>query len=101
MERLRNITLGMEDTRYCTEQDLRLYVWFHEILYNEILELGGLERGYTFRQRNDMCLLVYKVTFDGIPQVVFLTDHTPVRCIATLFRKLHGGNIKWVKDKFG
>lgn len=100
LERLRSVTLDLTDQRYVSEQEVRLYVWFHEMLFDEIINLGGAERGYVFRQRGETCLLVYKATFDGIPQVVFVTGGNPVDCIRILFRQFYGETLKWVKDKY-
>lgn len=100
LERLRSIDSTYKDQRYISEQDMRLYVWFHEMLFNEILNSGGLERGYTFRQRGEQCLLIYKATFDGIPQVVFLTSGRPIDCIRILFRQFYAETLKWVNDKY-
>ncbi len=101
LTQLRTIDSKYVDQRAVSEQDLRLYVWFHEYLFNEILELGGLERGYTFRQKAETCLLIYKATFDNIPQVVFLTARTPVGCIRILCRQFYAETLRWTKDKYG
>lgn len=100
LERLRSIDHTYVDQRYISEQDIRLYVWFHEHLFNEILNVGGQERGYTFRQRGETCLLIYKATFEGVHQVVFLTASTPIGCIRILFRQFYAEKLRWVSDKY-
>lgn len=100
LERLRSIDKTYVDQRYISEQDLRLLVWFHNQLYNEMLKVGRLERRYSFRQRDQTCLLVYSVTWEDIPQVVFITSDTPIGCIRTLFRKFYAETLKWVRDKY-
>lgn len=100
LERLQQITDQYTDTAGATEEELRLYVWFHRCLYSEILDAGGQERGYTFRQKEEMCLLVYKATFDGTPQVVFVSGRVPLDCIRSLCSQFYGGRLKWVVDKY-
>lgn len=100
LEQLLTVSIDYKDNRCVSEQDLRLYVWFHEHLFSEILNLGGLERGYTFRQRDERCLLVYKATFEGVHQVVFITSTHPVSCIRILFKQFYGDRLKWVPDKY-
>lgn len=100
LAQLQTVADDYKDQRCVSEQDLRLYVWFHEHLFNEILNVGGMERGYTFRQRGDVTLLVYKATFDGVHQVVFLTDRSPVRCMRSLCKRFYAGTLRWVPDKF-
>lgn len=101
LKQLRTIDAKYVDQRAVSEQDLRLYVWFHEYLYNEILDLGGQERGYTFRERGDTCLLIYKATFDDIPQVVFVTSQTPVGCMRIFCRQFYADKLRWTNDKYG
>lgn len=81
-------------------QQLRLYVWFHELLYNEVLDLGGEEKAYTFRQMDDYVLLVYKASFDGIQQVVFTSGPTPSHCMRSLCKRFYAGTLAWKKDKY-
>lgn len=100
LERLRSIDKTYVDQRYISEQDMRLYVWFHEHLYDEILNLGGEERGYSFRQQGLNCLLVYKATFAGVRQVVFCTSTNPVSCIRSFFKRFYADTLKWVPDKY-
>lgn len=98
--RLQEITDEYKTSTGVTAQELRLYVWFHECLYNEILDLGGEETGYVFRHSYRGVLLVYKATFDGVRRVVFITAHTPVQCMQIFCRQLYEGQLDWVKDKF-
>lgn len=100
LKRLRQLDGKFRDNDFYPEQELRLYVWLHEHLFDEIVKIGGVETGYVFRQRGDMCLLVYKAKFDGVQRVVFLTAPTPVRCIKSLCRKFYADQLKWVDDKF-
>lgn len=100
LERLRTITSKYNDSREASEQELRLYHWFHTYLFDEMLEIGGEERGYVFRQSHDGILLVYKATFAGVPQVVFITGRTPVDCMRIICRQFYQETLKWVPDKY-
>lgn len=100
LERLKLIDNAYGDCRYHPEQELRLYVWFHEHLFSELSQIGGVETGYVFRQRGELTLLVYKAKFDGTQRVVFVTASTPVLCMKILCRKFYADELKWVDDKY-
>lgn len=98
--RLRKITDEYKDSEGVSAQEQRLYVWFHDCLFNEVISLGGVERGYTFRQSHRGTLLVYKATFDGAQQVVFITAHDPIRCIQIFCKRFYADELVWVADKY-
>lgn len=100
VKRLQEITDCYKDTQYITAQEQRLYVWFHDCLFNEIVSLGGMERGYTFRQSHRGTMLIYKATFEGVHQVVFVTAHDPARCIQIFCKKFYAETLDWVTDKY-
>ena len=100
LARLREVTGTFADSAGATAQGLRLYVWFHEVLADEILDAGGVETGCVFRQKGYMTLLVYKATFDGVRRVVFVTARTPLCCIQILCRQFYSETLRWVDDKY-
>ena len=99
--RLQEITGSFKDSHGAMEQELRLYVWFHVYLFDEIITIGGEETGYVFRQKGEQTLLVYKATFDDVRRVVFVTGASPVECMRSMCRQFYGGTLKWVNDKYG
>ncbi len=98
--RLQQITDEYKTSEGVTAQEQRLYVWFHDCLFNEIGRLGGVERGYTFRQSSRGTMLIYKATFEEVHQVVFVTAHDPIRCIQIFCRKFYAETLDWVTDKY-
>jgi len=100
IEYLRTISTDYVDQRVVTELELRALAWF--LLYGENVtsQCGGTWRGASFRQRGTTCLLTWKVAWDGIPQVVFVTAQNPVSCVVSLCKKWHAGTLRWVEDKY-
>ena len=100
LERLRTVTTDCITNEYFTDRDLRLCVWFHSYLHNELLDLGGELVGYTFRQKQLLTLLVVKARFEGIQRVVFVSANSDVGCMQILFRMIRREELDWKKDKY-
>lgn len=100
VDRLKEISLEYGDYRVADEVELRLYVWFHMYLFDELSQIQGVERGYTFRSRGLLTLLVYKATVKGLPRVVFITGNSPVDCMKIFCKQFYAGTLKWVDDKY-
>jgi hypothetical protein len=83
-----------------TSQELRVLYWFHEYLAGEMAQIGAVETGYSFSQKGTNCLMVYKAVREGIPQVVFTSEHTPMGCMISFCRRFYGGRLKWANDKY-
>lgn len=100
LQRILAIKNDYADTLEATSQELRLYHWFHTYLCQEILNIGGVETGYVFRQSDRGTLLVYKATFEDVRRVVFVSASTPVECMRIFCRQYYDDQLKWVKDKY-
>lgn len=97
---LKTIETNYKDCRVCTALELRSLVWFFLYGENVFSEIGRTWRGATFRQQETMCLMCVKSGLDGIPQVAYVTDRTPIDCVVTFAKKWHKDTIEWNFDKY-
>ena len=67
-----------------------------------LLEDEGLEwRGYSYRPRVPLGLLVVKATMDRAPVVCFVSARTLTNAFRIFFRELREDRLQWVPDKYG
>lgn len=66
-----------------------------------ILDDQGLEfRGYAYKYKPPLDLLVVKATLDSVPVVCFVSGESFVGCFRIFFRLLNDRTIQWIPDKF-
>ena len=66
-----------------------------------LLEEHGLQfRGYSFKPRVPLALLVVKATKEDVPVVCFVSERTLCSCFYVFFRLLDVDAVQWVPDRF-
>lgn len=82
------------------ERDMRSCLYLFDFLLMTGPNQEEQFTGCSFSQRGMNTLLVVKKVSDSIPYVAFVTERTPMGCIATFGRVHLEGRIKWHLDKF-
>lgn len=100
IEYLKTIETTYTDCRILTEQEHRALVWFFLYGQNVFSQIGHVWRGATFRQRETTCIMTVKGGQEGIPQVAYVTDRTPIDCVLTFAKKWHAGTVEWYEDRY-
>jgi hypothetical protein len=95
-----NVLGEFVDNRIVDAAWLDCWVWFWLHLYADLANYDSVFRGAVFRQDDDYCLLVLKVSAEDIPQVVFVSGSSPTSCVRKLRNKLRDGSIIFSRDKF-
>ena len=100
VKRVLSLTEECTDFRWVTKDELAALLLF--VVYGQqcLSQINRELRGWTLRQKGVTCLLVVKVTFDGVPQVVFTTARNPTDCIRVFIRKLYADTCEWVPDQY-
>lgn len=67
-----------------------------------LLEDQGLDwRGYSYRNRVPLGLLVVKATVDSTPVVAFISARSLTDAFRIFFRQLADRLVQWIPDKYG
>lgn len=99
-ERLEELISALHEPDNPFASELKVMYWFHMYAWEQVSELGGEEVGYTFRQKADQCLMVYKARFDGKQKVVFTTAQNASLCMRSFCRRLFANTLEWKDDKY-
>ena len=100
LKHLQEVTTELGAGAGLSEEEIRALVWFLHYGQNVYSQSGRDWTGATFRQRETTCLLVAKSRLGDIPQVVFVTDRTPVGCILAFAKQWEADTLTWVPDKY-
>ena len=88
------------DSRFLSRDQLRTVAMFTLYLVN-LAEHDGWElRGYSWKESSRLGCLVVKAVVDGVPSVVFTNAATSVASMRIFLRKMEGGFLEWVPDKY-
>lgn len=90
----------LRDHRVIDPVWMDVHVWFFLHLYAEFVNVEWVLRGFSFRERDGVWLLVLKVSFDDIPQVVFVSSDTPTHCMSKLRKLLREDQAQFYPDKY-
>lgn len=88
------------DSRFLTRDQLRTVAMFTMYLVNLAEHDGWSVRGYSWKDSEYLGCLVVKGIVDGVPSVVFTNAKTPIAGMRIFLRKLEGGFLEWVPDRF-
>lgn len=89
------------DSRFITKDELRTVAMFTMYLVNLAEGDGWSLRGYSWKESEYLGCLVVKATIDDLPRVAFTSAKTPVNGMRVFLRKMEGGFLEWVHDKYG
>lgn len=89
-----------DDSRFITKKDLRTVAMFTMYLVN-LAEYDGWDlRGHSWKSSDYLGCLVVKAVVGGVPSVVFTSAKTLVGGMFIFLRKMEGGFLEWVPDKY-
>lgn len=89
-----------KDNRSITSAEVDVLLRFFYHAYADEVKTGATLRGFSFRLKEDDCLLVVKVTRDGVPEVVFVSSSSPMGCMRKWLRMIDSGDIKYLPDRY-
>ena len=89
------------DSRFITADEIRTLAMFSMYLVNLAEEDGWQYRGYSWKESEYLGCLVVKAVVDGVPSIVFTNAKTPVSSMRIFLRKMEGGFLEWMPDKYG
>lgn len=101
LEGFRQALSSWTDERFVSRDDVWALAVFGTYLVNLADGDGWQYRGHSFRVKDPMCTLVVRAYIDDIPHVVFSSGRTYTACIRAFLRKLEGGYLDWVVDRYG
>lgn len=102
-EHVKQFDLALEtwtDTRFITREELRAAAMFVLYLVNLAEHDGWVYNGHSWKEASPMGCLVVKATIEGTPYVVFTSARTTISSMKVFLRKLEGGMLEWVPDKY-
>lgn len=91
---------GWTDHRMITSTQIRDLAMFTLYLVNLAEADGWQYDGHSFKMGVPLGCLVVKATLEGVPHVVFTSGRTPMGCVTIFMRKLEGGLLEWVPDRY-
>jgi len=74
--------------------------YFHNVLMCMTDQNGWSIQGCSFSEKGTNTMLCVKATEDGIPQVAFVTERFPTRCVIAFCRMWLENRVRWYPDKF-
>lgn len=92
--------LDWTDSRFLSRDELRTVAMFTMYLVNLGDHDGWSLRGYSWKESEYLGCLVVKGLVDEIPSVVFTNAKTAISGMRIFLRKLEGGFLEWVPDKY-
>jgi hypothetical protein len=100
LEYLETIETTYAGAQVIDEVTLRALVWFFLYGENVLSQIGRTWRGCSFRQSETTCLLTVRSSYNGIPDVVFITGRNPTDCVLLFAKKWHADTLAWYPDKY-
>lgn len=88
------------DSRFLEVGELRTLAMFVMYLVNLAEHDGWVLRGHSWKESEYLGCLVVKAEVAGVPSVVFTNAKTLVGGMRIFLRKLEGGFLEWVPDKY-
>lgn len=77
-----------------------VHLWFFLHLYADLAKSGTRLEGFSLRDKQDMWLLVLKVTQADLPLVGFVSGSTPTSCMRKLRDRLRKEEMVWSADRY-
>lgn len=91
---------GWQDSRFVSSEEMLALATFSVYLVNLADSDGWEYVGHTFRVSSPMSLLVVKSSIAGVRHIVFTSGRTHTACVKAFLRKMEGGFLDWVPDRF-
>lgn len=91
---------GWTDGRMVSAAEIRTLTMFSVYLVNLADHDDWVYLGHSWRERSGLGCLVVKGVVDGVQSVVFTSAKTSLNGMRIFLRKLEGGFLEWVPDKF-
>lgn len=89
------------DSRFVSREEVHTLAMFIMYLVNLAEADGWVLRGWSWKRSDFLGCLVVKAVVDTVPSVVFTNAKTPTESMRIFLRKMEGGFLEWVPDRFG
>lgn len=100
LEALRTVDAHYEDNRTLTELEHRCVIWLLQYADEFFVEFGRSWDTVVFRQSYRGYMLVVKTTYEGTPQVAFVSGRNPADCARVFACQWFQGSVEWNRDKY-
>lgn len=101
VEEFENSLAKWTDSRFISKEEVHTLAMFTMYLVNLADADNWLLRGWSWKRGDFLGCLVVKAVVAEVPSVVFTNASTPVEGMRIFLRKMEGGFLEWVRDRYG
>lgn len=98
---LQTSLVGLTDERFITRKEVVVAYQINSYMVNLGDDAGIEFRGFSFRARLPLGLLVVKATIGEEPFVCFVSGRTFLTCFKIFFSRLGEDTVEWREDRYG